>query len=149
GNDDRIDLRFGRDAKGELYLLSKGSGTIWRVVDALVTAPHANARVLPSIAAHLVAYYDFDHPSAEDAGVETDRGLSGTPIALVNGGAAMRVAGDAPYAGAGRVLETRSVDGNGNDWKAGVYAPDGVSSLGEIGRASCRERGERSGGGVA
>src|SRR5690606_30759613 len=49
GNDDRIDLRFGRDAKGELYLLSKGSGTIWRVVDAVVTPPHENAIVLPSL----------------------------------------------------------------------------------------------------
>ncbi|MGH2699843.1 MAG: PQQ-dependent sugar dehydrogenase, partial [Actinomycetota bacterium] len=32
--DDRVDLRFGRDAGGELYVLSKANGTIWRVTDA-------------------------------------------------------------------------------------------------------------------
>ncbi|MBA2947762.1 PQQ-dependent sugar dehydrogenase [Streptomyces himalayensis] len=29
--DDRVDLRFGRDAEGELYLLSKANGKIWKV----------------------------------------------------------------------------------------------------------------------
>lgn len=29
--DARVDLRFGRDAEGELYLLSKANGTVWRV----------------------------------------------------------------------------------------------------------------------
>ena len=30
--DKRVDLRFGRDRKGELYLLSKANGKIWKVV---------------------------------------------------------------------------------------------------------------------
>lgn len=32
--EERVDLRFGSDASGELYVLSKGSGTVWRVTDA-------------------------------------------------------------------------------------------------------------------
>jgi hypothetical protein len=32
--DDRVDLRFGRDAEGELYILSKANGTIWKVTGA-------------------------------------------------------------------------------------------------------------------
>jgi glucose/arabinose dehydrogenase len=31
GPPDRVDPRFGRDADGELYLLSKGNGKIWRI----------------------------------------------------------------------------------------------------------------------
>ena len=31
GRPDRVDLRFGRDADGELYLLSKGNGKVWRI----------------------------------------------------------------------------------------------------------------------
>ena len=30
----RVDLRFGRDGDGELYVLSKSNGTIWKVTDA-------------------------------------------------------------------------------------------------------------------
>jgi hypothetical protein len=30
--DKRVDLRFGRDADGELYLLSKANGTVWKIV---------------------------------------------------------------------------------------------------------------------
>lgn len=32
--DDRVDLRFGTDAAGELYVLAKADGTIWKVTDA-------------------------------------------------------------------------------------------------------------------
>ncbi|WP_307831756.1 PQQ-dependent sugar dehydrogenase [Prauserella cavernicola] len=32
--DDRVDLRFGRDADGELYLLSKANGKLWKVTGA-------------------------------------------------------------------------------------------------------------------
>jgi glucose/arabinose dehydrogenase len=32
GGDKRVDLRFGRDSKGELYILSKANGKIWKVV---------------------------------------------------------------------------------------------------------------------
>ena len=31
GPDDRVDLRFGRDADGELYVLSKANGKIWKI----------------------------------------------------------------------------------------------------------------------
>src|SRR5204863_8205968 len=30
----RVDLRFGQDAAGEIYLLSKANGTVWRVTAA-------------------------------------------------------------------------------------------------------------------
>ncbi len=33
GDPDRVDLRFGRDAEGELYVLSKGNGRIWKITD--------------------------------------------------------------------------------------------------------------------
>jgi len=32
--DDRVDLRFGRDGDGELYILSKANGTVWKVTGA-------------------------------------------------------------------------------------------------------------------
>ncbi|OLF16760.1 hypothetical protein BU204_14930 [Actinophytocola xanthii] len=32
--DTRVDLRFGRDAEGELYLLAKANGKVWKVVGA-------------------------------------------------------------------------------------------------------------------
>lgn len=31
GDPNRVDIRFGRDAEGELYVLSKGSGRIWKI----------------------------------------------------------------------------------------------------------------------
>ena len=31
GDPNRVDPRFGRDADGELFLLSKGNGRIWRI----------------------------------------------------------------------------------------------------------------------
>lgn len=130
GDDTRIDLRVGRDAAGELYLLSKGAGTIWRVVDADVITTSVNAFVFPGLAEHLVAYYDFDHPVESDTGFESDRGLSGTPIRLVNGETAQRLADDSPYVGAGLVLQTREVSGDNNDWKAGIWEAGGIASLG-------------------
>ena len=33
-DDDRVDLRFGQDAAGELYLTSKANGKVWRVSGA-------------------------------------------------------------------------------------------------------------------
>ncbi|RII20605.1 hypothetical protein DSC45_05205 [Streptomyces sp. YIM 130001] len=79
----------------------------------------------------LVAGYDFEHPDPADAGRERDVGPSGTSLSLVNGGAAMRVRDDADPR-RGHVLQTRQVspDAAGNDdWKAGVYEPDGAASL--------------------
>jgi hypothetical protein len=40
--DPRVDLRFGRDARGELYLLSKANGKIWKIVG---TRQFADCRV--------------------------------------------------------------------------------------------------------
>jgi concanavalin A-like lectin/glucanase superfamily protein len=84
--------------------------------------------VLPSLKRNLVAYYDFGHPVRGNPGWERDRGRSGTDIQLVNGGARMR-AWDRDR---GHVLQTRqnspTAPGN-DDWKAGVYGPDGVPTL--------------------
>ncbi|KAA9134154.1 c-type cytochrome [Marinihelvus fidelis] len=94
-------------------------------------AAAASPAVLPGLAADLVNHYDFDHPLADDPGQETDLGLSGTSLWLVNGGADMRV-DDAAWPGAGRALQTRQVnpESEGNDdWKAGVYAEGGVTTL--------------------
>ncbi|WP_327590616.1 PQQ-dependent sugar dehydrogenase [Nonomuraea sp. NBC_00507] len=123
----RVDLRFGRDAVGELYVLSKANGKIWKVTKAGWTPPD----VLPSLRDDLVAAYDFEHPVAGDPAKERDQGLSGTDITLVNGGAAMRVA-DRAYRGSTYALQTRQVEpataGN-DDWKAGIYGETGVPTL--------------------
>jgi hypothetical protein len=95
------------------------------------TALAATDAVLPSLSGNLVCYYDFDHPVAGDASKEMDLGVSATALHLVNGGASMRHA-DAAYAGAAMSLQTQLVnpDPNSNeDWKAGVYAADGVMTL--------------------
>ncbi|MEW1795100.1 LamG-like jellyroll fold domain-containing protein [Streptomyces niveus] len=77
-----------------------------------------------------VAAYDFEHPVPGDYARERDRGLSGTTLDLVNGGAQARVRDDERR---GHVLRTRQVSptvrGN-DDWKAGVYGPQGVPTLG-------------------
>ena len=105
------------------------------VLVGVIAAATSNARnpqvVLPALQASLVAHYDFDHPVAGDPTKEMDLGPSGTPITLINGGAAMRV-DEAAYPGSGRALRTQQLNPtvNGNDdWKAGIYAADGVSSL--------------------
>ncbi|MEV0821300.1 PQQ-dependent sugar dehydrogenase [Nonomuraea rubra] len=125
--DTRVDLRFGRDGRGELYVLSKAAGKIWKVT----RAAYAPAGVLPSLRRDLVAAYDFEHPLPGDPAREQDQGLSGTALALVNGGAAMRVE-DGAYRGSAHALQTRQVEpaaaGN-DDWKAGVYAESGVPTL--------------------
>jgi Concanavalin A-like lectin/glucanases superfamily len=80
---------------------------------------------------NLVAAYDFEHPVRGNPARERDLGRSGTELDLVNGGAAMRVR-DGAHRGSRYSLQTRQVNptvaGN-DDWKAGVYSPDGVSSL--------------------
>ncbi|MGW8573361.1 LamG-like jellyroll fold domain-containing protein [Streptomyces niveus] len=76
-----------------------------------------------------VAAYDFEHPVPGDYARERDRGLSGTTLDLVNGGDQARVRDDERR---GHVLRTRQVSptvrGN-DDWKAGVYGPQGVPTL--------------------
>ncbi|MEV6109271.1 PQQ-dependent sugar dehydrogenase [Streptomyces sp. NPDC051940] len=37
--DDRVDLRFGQDSAGELYLMSKANGKVWKVTGVRGTAP--------------------------------------------------------------------------------------------------------------
>ena len=97
-------------------------------------APAAQAappEVIPSFAPNLVAYYDFEHPAPGNPAQEQDRGLSGTAIDLVNGGAAMRVP-DGAFPASSASLQTMQVDpvARGNDdWKAGVYSASGVPSL--------------------
>jgi hypothetical protein len=87
--------------------------------------------VFPSLKHGLVAYYDFDHPVPGAPGKERDRGLSGTDIDLVNGGAAMRVP-DRAHRRSGNAAQFGQVDpaADGNDdWKAGVFSATGVPSL--------------------
>jgi glucose/arabinose dehydrogenase len=120
--DTRVDLRFGTNEAGDLYLLSKANGKIWKVT-GVVSQPD----VLPALRPNLVAHYDFDHPAGGDPSWEQDQGSSGTQIKLVNGGAAARVRDGSRYA-----LQTQQVNptvaGN-DDWKAGVYSATGVPSL--------------------
>ncbi|MER6912089.1 LamG-like jellyroll fold domain-containing protein [Streptomyces sp. NPDC000594] len=77
---------------------------------------------------HLVAYYDFAHPLPGDPSRERDLGRSGTVLTLVNGGERMRVRDRER----GLVLETRQLtpaERGNDDWKAGLYGPQGVPSL--------------------
>ncbi|MEV7239296.1 hypothetical protein AB0N06_37120 [Streptomyces sp. NPDC051020] len=82
--------------------------------------------------AQAVAAYDFGHPDPADPGREQDIGRSGTTLSLINGGAAMRVADEA-YPGASPALQVRQQNpataGN-DDWKAGAWDAEGMSSLG-------------------
>ncbi|MEK8228246.1 hypothetical protein NKG05_22525 [Oerskovia sp. M15] len=71
--DQRVDLRFGSDADGELYLVSKADGKIWKVVGAR-NAGASSPVALPELAPHLVAHYDFDHPAEGAPTWEADQG---------------------------------------------------------------------------
>jgi hypothetical protein len=96
-------------------------------VPAGATPAGARPGVFPTLVPNLVAYYDFEHPVRGNPALERDLGRSGTDLALVNGGAAMRVRDRG-----GHAVRTRQVspDALGNDdWKAGVYAATGVASL--------------------
>lgn len=87
--------------------------------------------VLPELVDDLACHYDFE----QAGGVERDLGFSATPIELVNGGENMRV-DDGAHAGSRGSIETAQVDpeaaGN-DDWKAGVFQPDGVAALAPFG----------------
>src|SRR5690625_407576 len=52
--DSRVDLRFGSDAAGELYLIAKANGKIWRVTGAHEVSA-SSPIVLPELAGHTVA----------------------------------------------------------------------------------------------
>jgi glucose/arabinose dehydrogenase len=127
--DARVDLRLGTDRGGELYLLAKANGKIWKVTGSRPVPP--NPDVFPSLQRNLAAFYDFEHPFVANRAVELDQGFSHTNINLVNGGAAMRVK-DGAYPGSNSSIQTSQVDpavaGN-DDWKAGVYSATGVPSL--------------------
>ncbi|NOW00591.1 PQQ-dependent sugar dehydrogenase [Isoptericola chiayiensis] len=127
--DRRVDLRFG-SADGELYLVAKANGKIWKVTGARY-ADASSPFALPELAPNLVAHYDFDHPVQGSPTRESDQGWSGTDIDLVNGGVEMRVA-DRAYPGAGEALQTQQMSptsSSNDDWKAGVYDADGVDTL--------------------
>jgi concanavalin A-like lectin/glucanase superfamily protein len=87
--------------------------------------------VFPTLRADMVAHYDFDHPVPGNPALERDRGFSGTPLELINGGAAMRVP-DAAHRHSRNAVQlgqlNPTVDGN-DDWKAGVYRAGGVPTL--------------------
>lgn len=128
--DGRIDLRFGQDSERNLYLLAKGNGMVWKVVDTR----HAPVpkEIEPSLQDDLVAAYDFEHPFAANDAHEEDLGSSRTLIRLVNGGERMRV-DDGAYPGSNNALQLHSTaeSPTGQPWKAGVFAndADGVESL--------------------
>ncbi|NUT51115.1 MAG: hypothetical protein HOV94_27995 [Saccharothrix sp.] len=123
--DGRVDLRFGTDAAGELYLVTKTDGRIWQVVG---TREGLRPEVTPAVARNLVAYYDFDHPFPVDDARELDLGSSRTLFRLVNGGDRMRVA-DRAFRGGDNALELRPSPGENDDWKGGVWDEDGAESL--------------------
>ncbi|GAA1923397.1 hypothetical protein GCM10009737_26330 [Nocardioides lentus] len=127
--DFRVDLRVGTDAEGELYLLSKANGVVWKVVDAVRT-PWAED-FTPALERDVVAHWDFEHPLGVDGGKEEDQGSSLTLLDLVNGGWASRVA-DGAHPGSRNSIRTRQVDpvrDGDDDWKAGVWDEAGVESL--------------------
>lgn len=112
----------------------------WRLVPAALVAAApacaalgAGARDLPEPVAH----YDFEHPFPGDPARERDQGSSGTPLLLVNGGAAMRVA-DGAHPGSRFSVETRQVSpstsGN-DDWKVGNFDEAGIPTLRAFNRA--------------
>ncbi|MEU6644753.1 PQQ-dependent sugar dehydrogenase [Saccharomonospora sp. NPDC046836] len=132
--DERIDLRFGSNAAGELFLLAKANGKIWKVVD--VKEGSARSEVTNTVQRNLVAHYDFEHPFPVNGGQEYDLGSSRTLLNLVNGGWDSRVA-DGAYPGSNNAIQLRQVNPaqNGNDdWKAGVWQNDAnnVESLSDF-----------------
>ncbi|MDZ5622115.1 PQQ-dependent sugar dehydrogenase [Nocardioides sp. HM23] len=126
--DGRIDLRFGTDSENNLYLLAKGNGKIWKVVDTK-RAP-VPKEIEPGLADDLVAAYDFEHPFAANDAYEEDQGSSGTLLQLINGGERMRV-DDGAYPGSNNALQIHSAaeSPTGQAWKAGVWDADGEESL--------------------
>ncbi|MGH7710019.1 MAG: PQQ-dependent sugar dehydrogenase [Gemmatimonadaceae bacterium] len=134
--DARVDLRFGRDGSGELYLLAKANGKVWKVVGTRTVAK--SSEVFPSLIPNLVAHYDFEHPGHNDPATEMDQGLSRTDISLLNGGGEMRVR-DGAYRASKTAIQLQQLNprqaGN-DDWKAGIYSTAGVRTLASFSGAS-------------
>jgi len=133
-NDRRVDLRIGRDAAGELYLVTKADGKVRKVVGtSRITGTNA---VHPATAHSLVARYDFEHPLRANDAIEVDQGPSRTDITLINGKGAMRVR-DGAYRGSTHSIQLAQKNATANDdWKAGIYSGDGVRSLSAFNNAS-------------
>ncbi|MFI0465788.1 PQQ-dependent sugar dehydrogenase [Saccharopolyspora sp. 5N102] len=126
--DGRVDLRFGTDSQRNLYLLAKANGKIWKVVG---TRAAPGSEVTEQVQRNLVAYYDFERPFAADDSRELDRGSSRTLLSLLGGGEDMRVA-DGAFPGSNNALQAQQVNpevAGDDDWKAGVWDGNGVSSL--------------------
>jgi hypothetical protein len=127
--DTRVDLRFGRDAEAELYLLSKARGTVWKIVGTRRVARSSD--VFPTLLPNLIARYDFEHPTGHDGSSETDQGPARTDISLIHGGRMMRVR-DGAYPASRTSIQLKRVNrgqpGNG-DWLAGIYSSTGVPGL--------------------
>jgi glucose/arabinose dehydrogenase len=127
--DERADLRIGRDAAGDLYLVAKANGKVWKVVDTRVQP--VPQEIHQTIRDDVVSFYDFEHPFQQDGTVEIDRGSSRTYLNLVNGGEQMRV-DDGAFPGSNNAIQLQQVDpvnaGN-DDWKAGVWDADGEETL--------------------
>ena len=72
----RVDLRFGPDDEGELYLLAKANGKIWKRRRRAAARPRASpvSRASP---VNVVAHYDFEHPVPGSPPSRTS-GASGT-----------------------------------------------------------------------
>ncbi|MET0233289.1 MAG: PQQ-dependent sugar dehydrogenase [Kibdelosporangium sp.] len=119
--DKRTDIRFGTNAAGDLFVMAKANGKIWKV-----TGTRPLAGVYPSLTGNLVAHYDFEQPTGD---VEADKGRSGTNINLLNG--ASRVP-DGAFEGSRYSLQTKQINpataGN-DDWKAGVHSATGVPTM--------------------
>ncbi|MFD5892706.1 MULTISPECIES: LamG-like jellyroll fold domain-containing protein [unclassified Streptomyces] len=123
-------MRADTPGRGRLALALASAATL--LVTGFVPAggPADRASVGPAHTPRPVAAYDFEHPVPGDPARERDRGRSGTALELVNGGAQSRVRDDERP---GRVLRTRQVSpgtAGTDDWKAGVYGPQGVPTLG-------------------
>jgi hypothetical protein len=119
--DRRTDIRFGTNAAGDLFVMAKANGKIWKV-----TGTRPLKDVYPSLTGNLVAHYDFEHPAQNQ---EADQGRSGTNINLING--ASRVP-DGAFPGSRNSLQVKQVSPatpSNDDWKAGIYDANGVPTL--------------------
>ncbi|MFD5828946.1 hypothetical protein [Lentzea sp. NPDC060358] len=92
-------------------------------------APASSGGVLPTLARDLVSYYDFEHPVRGDGSLEQDRGRSGTTLALINGGARMRVRDGVSGRNSVQLQQVDPAVAGNDDWKAGLFSESGVPSL--------------------
>ncbi|QHY99306.1 hypothetical protein SSPS47_29800 [Streptomyces sp. S4.7] len=122
-------MRADPAGRGRLALAVALTTTLLVTGFAPADAPAGRSTGGPAHVPRPVAAYDFEHPVPGDPARERDRGRSGTTLELVNGGAQSRVRDDERP---GRVLRTRQVSpetAGSDDWKAGVYGPQGVPTL--------------------